>query len=376
MFAKSTLVSAVAAALGVTAVGIQTAQADSVFFPYVGVGETVTTVITTINTSTRNRYNEQIGKQGPYLHYRLFFKAGDAARTAACTEVDEFHPTSKFDIQTFDLSGHFGADTQAVLFNDPSQNNQYVADGRTFAMGSPDTTGTNSIRGYLLIDNGDTVGGTLAGEAFAFEFANGAVWGYQAKQKDGFINPTTGEGRGGDYRLAASMPADVSIQPFDETATAFFVTPVSAFQAAPLNNYVARVGFQQTYYDRDERPFSSGKYVDITCVGRVETAELLSDAGARIPDGGWASIYNYRLKGGTKATWAAGVPDDDATSLVNTTGYAWPGAVVIKLEYNIAATFNGEAVDGVFNNGYILAPRNYTISNTASGLSELSSSEE
>jgi len=42
---------------------------------------------------------------------------------------------------------------------------------------------------------------------------------------------------------------------------------------------------------------------------------------------------------------------------------------VIKLEYNVASTFNGEPVDGVFNNGFILGARPYTIRET--GLAEV-----
>jgi len=360
MFAKTTLASAVAAALGVSAVGIQTAQADSVFFPYVGAGSTVTTVITTINTSTADAYNEQIGKIGPYLHYRLYYKsAGTDARESSCTELDEFHPTSKNDIQTFDLSGHFGAETLGVLFNDPSVQNEWVKDNTSFAMGAQamSALGESAFRGYMVIDNGDaSLSYTLAGEAFLFEFNSGAVWGYQAERQSGAVDPDSGVGA--DYRASASgSPTNVGFLPFAESTTAFFVTPVSEYQAPPsINEYVAKIGLANIYYDRDERPLSSGQNVSVTCVGRVEAKELMSDAGARIPDGGWGAVTNTRTLSDVNVGFTAAGGANDTLSLSSAVTTA--GAVVIKLDYNdsTAPKFNDEATAGIYNNGYLLEP--------------------
>jgi len=358
MFAKSTLASAVAAAIGVSAVGI--AQADSVFFPQVVLSDTVTTIASVINT-TDNNWDNAANPSTTHLHYRFYYKTGADVgdQLASCEEYDEFLPTSIGDIQTIDLSGHFGADTQGVLFNDPSINNDWAVTKRDYAFGRSLTP----ARGYLYVDNSDTdPEDTLGGEAFVFEFGSGAAWGYQAYSSSN-----------ADYSgQASASPSLVPLMPFDEITTAFFVTPVSHNQAPDLSNaYRARVEYftserRGDVYDRDENLISGTVPQDVVCVARINAGDLLSDgARARINDGGWARLFNYRLKKDvTTDSWKSaindpGVTSDEADAIVfadkldpRSTG----GAVVIKLEYNIGGTFNGESVGGTYNNAIIYQP--------------------
>lgn len=369
MFAKSTLASAVAAALGVSAVGI--AHADSVFFPQVVLSDTVTTIVSVVNTSNEN-WNSSgvVGQPGTNLHYRFYYKSGAAAgdQLAACEEYNEYLPTSQNDIQTIDLSGQFGADTAGVLFNDPSINNKWKASGRDYAFGR----NVMPARGYLYVDN---QGGTnftpngeksLTGEAFVFEFGSGAAWGYQAYSRDGL--PHTGAaGDGSDYTLSASeSPANVTIMPFNEITTAFFVTPVDFDQAPDFtNDYRARIELVTTtrgdLYDRDENLVSGTVVQDVVCVARINAEDMLTDGTlARLVDGGWGKLWNYRqVKDGPN--WVPAVFDAAASNglAVAPSKFASDdGAVVIKLEYNLGGTFNKEKVGGTYNNSVMIAPAN------------------
>jgi len=361
MFAKSTLASAVAAALGVSVVGI--AQADSVFFPQVVLSDTVTTIVSVVNTSLNNW--DQSGRVNTtHLHYRFYYKSGEAAsnQLAACEEYNEYLPTSQYDLQTIDLSAYLGADTSGVLFNDPSINNPWQQSGRDYAFGR----NVAPARGYLYIDNSDNDGlfgvDTLTGEAFVFEFGSGAAWGYQAYSYGN--TPIDGA----DYTWAASAsPSNVSIMPFTETTTAFFVTPVSQDQAPDFqNSYRARVELVTSsrgdLYDRDENLVSGTVPQDVVCTARVNATDLLTDGTlARLQDGGWGSIWNYRVDYVGGKWIPADFADSSTGDSLVTTGVtkfdADDGAVVIKLEYNSGATLNGEAVGGTFNNAIMLYPQ-------------------
>jgi len=356
MFAKSTLASAVAAAIGVSAVGI--AQADTLFFPQVVMSDTVTTIASVINKSNDNydsAGNAWTGGQA-YLHYRFYYKSGENVGNplASCEEYNEYLPTSVGDIQTVDLSGHFGSDTQAVLFNDPSINNNWAGTSRDYAFGRYVTP----ARGYLYVDNAaDSSGADISGEAFVFEFGSGAAWGYQA-----FSN-----GDASYVEAASKSPSDVPLMPFDEITTAFFVTPVSTNQAPDTaNEYRGRIEFYNSngssargdLYDRDENLISGAVPQDVVCVARINASDLMSDGTlARVVDGGWGRLYNYRVirVGGNwlPANIAGTTETADEMSLGQNTGNkanSTAGNVVIKLEYNLGDTFNGESVGGTYNN--------------------------
>ncbi len=394
MFAKNKLASAVAAAIGVSAVGV--AQADTVFFPYVALSETVTTVVSVINTTENNWNSDGSARAATHLHYRFYYKTGANANnlTANCEEYNEYLPTSRNDIQTIDLGGIFGANTSGVLFNDPSVNNQWQQSGRDYAFGRY----LIPARGYLTVDNSNADPSfianrgelanipTLSGEAFVFEFASGAAWGYPAYSS---LPPRaiTDTLYPADFRYAASRnPADVAFMPLSEVTTAFLVTPVSADQTPDVaNNYRARIDIRSTVrgdlFDRDENLISGTSPVDVVCVGRVNLPDLISDGvEARLSNGGWGRVWNYRLVQ-VGSNW---VPANFARANQPSTGGLTPtpanaaagafadprynaddGAVVIKLEYNLGATLNGEAVGGTYNNAIMLRPdpNNYFLNN-------------
>ncbi|MCF7983569.1 MAG: hypothetical protein K9L70_04125 [Thiohalocapsa sp.] len=324
MSAKN-LASAISIVLGASAIGVGTAHAASAFFPHVVMSPSVTTIVSVANTSADN-YNQSGTGPGDFLHYRLYYK--DAANNLdPCVEVNAFRPTSQFDLQTIDLGGVFGAFDLGVLFNDPSFFNDWRGPNQTFALGS--LTGLVASRGYLVVDNADASGASLGGEAFVFEFANGATWGYQAFAQFG-NEPETEF----DYEFASSAEFNfVSIMPFEEISTAFMVTPVTtnmvpggsnAFTAAV--RYASPLDPNIAFFDRDEGAISGRVEQGVVCVGRIDASDLLTDAAlSLVPDGGWSILE---------------LSDP---------------AVVYKLEYGIGS-FNGEAINGVFNNAFQLMP--------------------
>lgn len=353
MFAQNTLASALTAAIGVSMVGL--VQADAVFFPYVTLTDTTTTIVSVMN-ATANNWDGSGRVGATHLHYRFYYKPLTSGLTSPCEEYDEYLPTSRNDIQTIDLGGVFGAQTAGVLFKDPSINNKWKQSGRNYALGRY----TKPAYGYLIVDNSDTnpADETLTGEAIVFDFKSGISWGYQAHSSTD-----------GDFRSAASQsPASVAIMPFDEFATSFFVTPVSIAQDDFMNNYRARVELSASgrgdLYDRDENLWSGTIVRDMTCVGRIKAEQLMSAALlSRVSNGGWGKILSYRvvLKNGGwvpaafKADAASGSPDGASLVPVANKNLASDGAVVIKLEYSKGKTFNGQAVNGTYDNAMMFA---------------------
>ena len=344
-------------AVAMLAAGTMTsAQAAEVLFPYVVNSSTVTTVVSVVNANPTNT------GPGANLHYRLWYKDGANAEvnSANCLETDVLRSTSFLDIQSVDLGGKFGASTLGVLFNDPSVNNNWKYANQSFALAS---FAAKPMRGWLLVDDNSSnaqgaqtgASGDLQGEAMVFEFASGAAWGYQAGVGDvgvgsGFTDPAS------TVNFGNGLAALVNFAPFTETETKFFVTPLMAFGVAPGMNgplgnnndnpantipdgYRLALGDNAfAIVDRDENIISGAVPQDVTCVGSVNAKTLISGATlAQVPNGGW-SILTGQSRG-------------DA---VPGTNVVIGGATVIKLDYNVKSTFNGETTKGVYNNAYIL----------------------
>lgn len=365
------------------AAGTMAAHADSIFFPYVVKGGSVTTVINVIDTGTAGNYYDASGNAGTggnRLHYTLVNKAGAAAldNGAVCGEVNYFLPSSPFDLQTIDLGAHFSvAADKGVLFNDPGVNNNWkpaVSGSLTYAMAQAAAAGS-AVRGYLVVDNRGTDSiADLAGEAFVFEFGGGAAWGYQAFQQVGESVTSGGEfvyGSNSVLAIRGNRNA-VSFMPLAETTTRFFVTPVGAVsgtsnhpntnsQYGGLTTNVALATGTGVAYDRDENLVSGTVPATVTCVGAVDVASLMSVGAAAVLDkGGWG----YLNVGSTPAA-STGSHGDVNNFVVSNgsvveghsagTGKEWVNqASVIKLEFNAAGVFNGQSTTGTYNNAFQL----------------------
>lgn len=380
------------------AAGTMAAHADSIFFPYVVKGGSVTTVINVIDTGTAGNYYDASGNAGTggnRLHYTLVNKAGAAAldNSATCGEVNYFLPSSPFDLQTIDLGAHFSAAAdKGVLFNDPGVNNDWkpaVSGALTYALAQAAAAG-NAVRGYMVVDNVfQNTGATLAGEAFVFEFGGGAAWGYQAFSRAGENNGnpalvSDGEFTYGGDAFAVSGARAVSFMPLAETTTRFFVTPVGRLDATSnhpntnpqygglTTNVVMSTGLGVAY-DRDENLVSGSVPATVTCVGAVDVGGLLSvGAAAVLRDGGWGNVnigstpvaYGTAFANSANFVWvnASGATVTDSAAAASVveghtagTGKEWVNqASVIKLEFNAAGVFNGQSTSGTYNNAFQL----------------------
>lgn len=377
------------------AAGTMAAHADSIFFPYVVKGGSVTTVINVIDTGTSGNYYDASGRAntgGNRLHYTLVNKQGAAAldNGATCGEVNYFLPSSPYDLQTIDLGAQFSAAAdKGVLFNDPGVNNDWkpaVSGSLTYALAQAAAAG-NAVRGYMVVDNVGLSGSaaTLSGEAFVFEFGGGAAWGYQAFQQTGESNATSD---GGEFvyghsseQFAVSGELPVSFMPLNETTTRFFVTPIGAIKATANHpNTNAQYGGLTTNvtldtelgvaYDRDENLVSGSVPATVTCVGAVDVRNMLTiGAAAILENGGWGNLVVASTPTTATVTSASVVTDGVSTSTATAGGSTWTvveghsagtgkewvnQASVIKLEFNAAGTFNGQATTGTYNNAFQL----------------------
>lgn len=354
MLKQNKLAVAVTAALGASIGAMGTAQAakwETLFIPHIVKSNTVTTIVSVINHGA-------VADSTDLLHYALFYKrlTGDTPNLNACEEINYDLSTSPNDIQTFDVTGAFGEGTLGVLFNDPSINNDWEGWNRSYAMAR---NVSGAARAFLLVDNKGVDAATnssqsLAGEAFVFEWGEGAAWGYQGWANDG-DGPVLAAGLGAfDYSDAASNGtnatltvndnplASVPILPLDEFATAFMDTPVDDSASGDQRNryLINGIKFDGEMFDRDENPISGQATQYVRCVGRVDVQSLLEEAAeAELVDGGWGS---FTLTDGNN-TAAAGA---------NGTGNNTTRAVVYKLEYNLGDTFNGETIGGLYNNAF------------------------
>lgn len=390
-FKVTKIATAVAAGLGLSAIGMSMAHADRIMFPYIGGSATVATIVTVIN---RGR---PIAGQPHALHYQIFHKSGATAdnNAAPCQEDSVFRPTSVNDIVTFDLTGKFGG-ANGVLFEPSPTTPNYGA--QSFALLKPimDAATPKQARGWLMVDNqgvgavGPAAPGTMSGEAFLLDFVEGAAWGYVAYNPAPGANPydfsdateTQGEVIAGARRYTAaglvagavghSPRVPIAIYPMvgGDLIQKLVVTPINhdvvntttgttlpavsdrsgqfgqnaTALTTSIGLSVLPVGSSLIAFNRDEQPIDGTARRNVTCVGVVNVTDLFTALGAsQLANGGWSAVRV--TSPGPLANIVGGVP---VSRTLNTNQ-----AVVMKLEYNLAGAFLGGAgFKGSYNNGY------------------------
>jgi hypothetical protein len=334
MLQQSKLASAVAVAIGASAVALGSAQAGTILFPQITVSPTVTTIVTVMNAGDGYELN---GSET--LHYKYYWKPweGTVSNSTHCTERNRYLPTSKNDIQTMDIGGAvFGSAGRGVMFADESVNNNWDKNPVDYSLGA-NLPGNPAVhRAFMIVDNADNqFFGDLAGEAILMEVVNGASWGYQAFQN-------TGSGDANFAGIASDQYSLVAYMPPAEVTTKFQATVVSPDMDASVDySEDTTLGVRVLdpfgpitagVYDRDENFFSGGVDQDITCIGAWNIQDLYPDAAATTAAGGWTNITNY----------------DPAL------GEGSVNAAVFKVEYGDMV--DGVDVGGLFNNGFYLHP--------------------
>lgn len=391
-FKVTKIAAAVAAGVGVSVAGINAANADQLLFPYAAVSPTVTTILTVVNKTETGFYFASSDE----LHYHYYHKSGAKADNLSetCDEINFGQNTSPNDIVTFDVGGFYG-DSLGVLFEDNATNeNAKYSTNPTKNFSGLDQAVFGVSRAFALVDNDQAftvdsaaLGNQLHGEALVIEFQSGAAWGYQAYNAASIIgtnavgakvqlNPfefadrveTKGEvlatNAGGSSLGDNWVP--ISLMPFAEISTRFFVTPIATtYNNGPYNggfannspfqfrnDLTATVGLAVSspldtntivgvMFDRDENPISGRAPKTVVCVGGIDAKTLLAQGVAdRVPNGGWS---NFAI---AKST--------DAQIKADTTYRLTSQAVAIKLEFDDKAkpTLDGQPVGGIYNNGF------------------------
>lgn len=287
-------------ALGLTSgLFVVPTYADDILFPYVVVSNSVTTLLSVVNSANPTS-----------LHYRFYYKT--SGNQDPCDEVNFKQPSSPNDIVTVDIGGQFG-DKNGVLFEPTSS----VAYHNFSAFKS-----VKPVRAFAIVDNNDNNNQqpdqSLSGDAIVFEFANGAAWGYTAYNAlpilgvDKSGKTVVGNNfdfsdrveRFGEVLTSTTSGVPTSILPFGPGGfeTVFFVTPIatqSPFQLSAtttatlgLRVPVTDLTHSGVMFDRDENPYSGNQDQSVTCVGRVDVGTLMSEATRQYLEstGGWTTV--------------------------------------------------------------------------------------
>jgi len=361
MFHRKPLITAVSMALGAMGAVSTVAQADTVFFPHVVNSDTVTTVVSVVNTSSNLWNTSGVGGSGSgydRLHYRFWFKQADD-NASKCVEYDDYLPTSKNDLQTIDLGGDApgvlfepGLGKSNVKWDQPNVNYALATEARGQLGGA-------AVRGFLLIDNdASSMLGSIYGEAIVIEFSNGASWGYQAYQQGG--NSYDYEAWGAISGYPLMLLPFVGGQQATAT-TAFMVTPVidnvapqgahwADSNMAEASGYSASISWGGALFDRDENVVSAGRPQEVTCIGRVDATSLFATAvPTKLANGGWGNLYNW-----TNYTYVSTLNISGQTLTQTVEAEQDHVAVIFKLEYGNA--FDGVNLGGVYNNAFPVHP--------------------
>lgn len=329
---KAALASAVAAALGA---GASVATADSILFPYMVKGNTVTTLATIINEADVSE-----------LHYTWSYKtpvAGeseDAQNARPCTHFDNTRITSKNDIVTFDAGRMLGDDNH-VLFDDTGAGPGAEYDGK-FGLVEDQWMGT------LIVDNNENqseADQTLSGEALVLEWGSGAAWGYAAynsDQEDAYTFAAANARYGEVLTPPNPRGNPIDIVPLKgENATwveRLFVTPIDnvgdnqdALDLTVFVHFGVPEGGDLLAYNRDEDEVSMRVKKAVKCVGRITlTGDSVFAPSVKdeMPNGGWTWVWTAAGSLPAPATYT---PTDEA--------------IIQKLEYNVT----DEVLGGVVN---------------------------
>jgi len=281
-------------------------HADAILFPWIVKGDTVSTIISVVNTAGNlpGQYSNTNGVP-MLLHYEYWYKASTSnGDTEFCTEYDFMRSTSANDIVSFDASGIMN-DGKA-LFNDSSP---YGDLSFKLSASSP-------RRGFLIVDNntpalagsGQNIDGTLSGEALIIDHVVGMVWGYtayNARFRGEADNPYDQVYFNDhfDYQgevIGANEAGRAVILPPSEYTTKFYVTPIGGQRSGAINTkvylgYETEPGvFTGGMYLNDEYPIDFNKKMNVACTTALTLDKLIA-AGAYndfITSGnqGWAYI--------------------------------------------------------------------------------------
>jgi hypothetical protein len=168
---------------------VKDASADAIMFPWVVRSADVTTVISVVNTAETDAEASGLPFHNNQVHVQYWYKLTTANdQEEECEEYNYEYNSSKDDMVTWDMAGHFNGGLP--MFNDTSNSLDGVTD-MTLAVEDP-------RRAFLIVDNNtDSLmdaetneDGTMYGEAIVVEHKTGAAWGYIAYNAVGGVKTT------------------------------------------------------------------------------------------------------------------------------------------------------------------------------------------
>jgi len=353
---------------------------DAILFPWIVQSDDVTTVVSVVNTAQTWAESAGLPFHDNRIHIEYWHKKTTAnGQEEKCTEYNFEVTSSKDDMVTWDIGGHFNGGLP--MFNDESNEVIGVPD-MSLAVEKP-------RRGFLIVDNATEalldartpVDGTIYGEATIIEHRTGAAWGYVAYNSifglPYFYNSAdqNGEVIG---RLLREQPPPEAMQELyeynkgevtqttllnpNDATTKLFVTPVGLTQnQGNINARVQLCRFPEInapqydavrgshypgectgggIWNNEEGGFSFTVKKNVVCTTADNIAELFGGAGT--------SAYTQWVASG-KAGWSyittdfGNIDDRDGTEAYEETS----DAIIGKLEYGTGLSWDGSIDDTI-----------------------------
>jgi hypothetical protein len=339
--------------------------ADSILFPWVVKSDDVTTVISVVNTA--ETWAESVGL--PFHDNRIHIEYWHKLTTAndqeeKCTEYNFEVTSSKDDMVTWDMAGHFN--NGLPMFNDTSNEVIAVPD-MTLAVENP-------RRAFLIVDNftdalidaGTNLDGTMYGEATIIEHQTGAAWGYIAYNAIGGPDDFSDA----DYRdqqgevIGDSETTQTTLLNPNDAITKLFVTPTfdegnpetdidqrrgNLNASIQLCRFPERNGDGDPYsgactgggiWNNEEGGFSFTTKKDIVCTTADNIVDFFGGAGT--------SAYTQWVASG-KAGWAYLITESgNIDNRDGTESYEESDEAIIgKLEYGTSLNWDGSIADTI-----------------------------
>ena len=362
---------------------VKDASADAVLFPWVVKSDDVTTVLSVVNTAETDAEASGLPFHNNKIHIEYWHKLTTAnEQDEACTEYNFEVTSSKDDMVTWDMAGHFNSGLP--MFNDTSNE----------VIGVPDMTlaVANPRRAFLIVDNNTesldcaspqgactAVDGTMYGEAIVVEHKTGAAWGYIAYNAVGGVKVSETDlnldfsdsdhrDQQGEVIGDCETTQTILLNPNDAT-TKLFVTPTESWVNEERGVQSQRTGNLEAYvqlcrfperntgggidgdpytgecigggiWNNEEGGFSFTEKKNIVCTTADNIVDFFGGAGT--------SAYTQWVASG-KAGWAyivtgSGTLDQqrDTNEFITT-----EEAIIGKLEFGNSLSWDGSIADTI-----------------------------
>jgi hypothetical protein len=325
---------------------VKNAKADGILFPFITKSDSVSTIISVVNTAAVAPDTNQ------GLHYQYWYKKTTAnGQCEGCESYSFRRPTSKDDIVCFDASGNIN--DGMALYDEEAR---YNDDGFDLNVEAP-------RRAFLIVDNDDLVNtaadGTIYGEAMVLELAGGSAWGYVAYNPEGQADNDYQDGNDvlgeviGVYAVNNNEQTQVVLLSPDQGTTRFFLTPIcdnvtaTGQRDGDLDGQMFFFADEPGMFDNDENVIDFSKKKDVVCTAGADLEHLIGEGA-----------FNEFCDTGGQGWAYVRVTDNVAAScseVQNDEGADISGMMIGKLKYSTAGiTFADTTIPGTLNNFVLL----------------------